>query len=71
MPALASPYAIEVEEAGVRKTLDVAPIRYGRFASISLTFDGRYRRGIQVDRQQVIAFGNALLDVADQMPKEV
>lgn len=70
MSALASPNAIHTEEDGVRKTLDVSAIRYGRFASVSLTFDGRYRRGIQVDRQQLIAFGNACLDVADQLPQE-
>lgn len=70
MPALSSPNAIHTEEDGVRKTLDVTAIRQGRFASVSLTFDGRYRRGIQLNRQQLIALGNACKDVADQLPQE-
>jgi hypothetical protein len=56
--------SVEVVEGDTRKTLAVSPIRYGTHASVSLTFDRRYRRGIQLTRQQLIAFAHDCLDVA-------
>ncbi|MGE8129043.1 hypothetical protein ACQKQD_18880 [Methylobacterium sp. NPDC080182] len=70
MPALASPAAVEVIEDGARKTLDVAAIRYGAFASVSLTFDRRYRRGIQLTRRQLLDHAHRCLAVADQLSQE-
>jgi hypothetical protein len=64
MAALASSPSIEVVEGDTRKVLAVSPIRYGTHASVSLTFDRRYRRGIQLTRQQLIAFAHDCLDVA-------
>ena len=69
MPEASLP-AIEVTEDGVRKTLDVAAIRYGAFASVSLTFDRRYRRGIQLTRRQLLDHVNRCLAVADQLSQE-
>lgn len=67
MPALASPLAVEVEDAEGRKTLDVTAIRYGAFASVSLTFDRRYRRGIHLTKRQLIAHAQNCLTVADTL----
>lgn len=53
MPALASLPAVEVREGEVRKALSVAAIRYDTFAKLSLRFDGRYDRSIQLNRAQL------------------
>jgi hypothetical protein len=62
---------IEVVEGETRKTLSVSPIRYGAFASVSLTFDRRYRRSIQLTRKQLVAFAHDCLDVAHGLQKDL
>lgn len=64
MSAATAHAGITVTEGETRKTLAVCPIRLNTHASVSLTFDGRYRRAIQLTRQQLIAFANDCLDVA-------
>ncbi len=62
--------AVEVVEGDVRKSLAVAPIRYGTHASLSLTFDRRYRRGIQLTRRQLLDHAHRCLAVADQLSED-
>lgn len=70
MPALASLPAIEVEEFGVHKALSVDAVRYDTFGQVSLTFDRRYRRSIQLTRTQLAAHIRNCTDVLNQLPED-
>jgi hypothetical protein len=70
MPALSSLAGIEVVEGDTRKTLSVSPIRLNTHASVSLTFDRRYRRSIQLTRKQLVAFAHDCLDVAHGLSED-
>lgn len=70
MSAVAAIPAVEVIEGDVRKSLAVAPIRYGTHASLSLTFDRRYRRGIQLSPAQLAAHIRNCTDVLNQLSED-
>lgn len=70
MSTLASCPAIEVTEFGVHKALSVSAIRYGTFAKLSLRFDRRYDRGIQLTRTQLAAHIRHCTDVLNQLPED-